>query len=200
VRKLLIIGSCLIVAGLVSTFQEAAAVGNDVGAAVKAYRRGDYQAAAAILLPLARQGNVVAQFNIGLLYKKGLGVPKNYGLAAQWYRRAADSGYAAAQNELGLLYGYGLGVPLDYRKSIYWLRRAARQGHMKGQNNLARRYYLGVGVKKDLVKAYMWVLLSARQGEPQAKKGLTFLRRRLTPAQIRQAEQMAARFKPRRER
>jgi len=46
---------------------------------------------------LAEQGQCLAQFNLGLLYDLGEGVPQSYAEAAKWYRKAADQGSALAQ-------------------------------------------------------------------------------------------------------
>ena len=37
-------------------------------------------------LALAEQGNVNAQFNLGIMYGNGLGVPENNVEAVRWYR------------------------------------------------------------------------------------------------------------------
>tara|TARA_R110002049_G_scaffold225149_1_gene396965 strand:- start:113 stop:382 length:270 start_codon:yes stop_codon:yes gene_type:complete len=52
-----------------------------------------------------------AQYNLGLLYDNGEGVPENDVEAVQWYWLAAQQGDAGAQNNLGLMYGNGEGVP-----------------------------------------------------------------------------------------
>ena len=68
----------------------------DFQAGVDAYNRGDYASAMREWRPLAEQGNADAQFNVGVLYAKGLGVPPNYIQARQWYKQAAAQGYAKA--------------------------------------------------------------------------------------------------------
>jgi TPR repeat protein len=50
------------------------------------------------------QGDAYAQFNLGLLYHLGQGVPQDYGKARQWWERAAAQGDAMAQNNLGSIY------------------------------------------------------------------------------------------------
>ena len=62
--------------------------------AMQAYDRGDYATAFREWLPRAQQGSVEAQYNLGLLYAQGQGVPQDAGQAIQWFRRAADQGYA----------------------------------------------------------------------------------------------------------
>jgi uncharacterized protein len=64
--------------------------------AMQAYDRGDYATALRAWLPRAQQGIVEAQYNLGLLYAQGQGVPQDDGQAIQWFRRAADQGYAPA--------------------------------------------------------------------------------------------------------
>ena len=82
----------------------------DAGAA---YQRGDYATALRLLQPLATQGDVNAQNNLGLLYQNGQGVPQDHNEAMRLFRLAVAQGYARAQNNLGLMYLNGLGVPQD---------------------------------------------------------------------------------------
>ena len=55
----------------------------------------------------AEQGDVKAQYNLGVCYYKGEGVPKNYVEGARWIRKAAEKGYAEAQYKLGIGYDNG---------------------------------------------------------------------------------------------
>jgi len=52
----------------------------------------------------AEQGHAEAQFNLGLMYIDGQGVPQDYTQAAQWYRKAAEQGDATAQGMLRARY------------------------------------------------------------------------------------------------
>ncbi len=101
-----------------------------------AYERGDYALAFRLYTTLADQGNAVAQFNLGLMYDYGDGVPENNAKAAKWYRRAAGQGNAYAQNNLGLVYSNGEGVPQDYAEAARWYparwyRRRRRAGQRR---------------------------------------------------------------------
>ena len=58
----------------------------------------------------AEQGNAYAQFNLGLMYKKGEGVSHDDARAFIWLRLAALQGLAFAQNHLGAMYYHGRGV------------------------------------------------------------------------------------------
>ena len=87
---------------------------------VTAYNRGDYETALREMRPLAEQGNAPAQFNLGVMYLNGRGVPQDYAEAARWYRKAAEQGFADAQFYLGAMYGDGQGVPQDYIQAHMW--------------------------------------------------------------------------------
>ncbi len=52
--------------------------GDDFQDGFNAAHRGDFKTAYSLLLPLAEQGHASAQYNLGVMYEKGLGVPKDY--------------------------------------------------------------------------------------------------------------------------
>jgi uncharacterized protein len=51
---------------------------------VAAYEKGDYTTALRLLRPIADQGDAGAQYNLGLMYANGQGVPQDYAAAANW--------------------------------------------------------------------------------------------------------------------
>ncbi len=55
-----------------------------------AYQRGDYATDIRELRPLAKQGNTNAQFNLGIMYSEGKGVPQDYAQAHMWFNLAAS--------------------------------------------------------------------------------------------------------------
>ena len=81
--------------------------------------------AVAELRAAAEQGDAVAQFNLGVMYATGEGVPQDDAEAARWYRLAAEQGNADAQYDLGLRYATGLGVPEDDVTAHMWFNFAA---------------------------------------------------------------------------
>ena len=109
----------------------------------------------------AKAGNAMAQYNLGLMYDKGEGVPQDKAEAVKWYRKAAEQGDADAQVNLGFMYGNGDGVPQDDTEALKWHRKSAEQGHGFAQNNLTTMYRLGDGVPEDYTKAYMFYNLAA---------------------------------------
>jgi TPR repeat protein len=65
-----------------------------------AYNRGDYVPAIRVFRTLAEQGNVKAQNVLGVMFRKGEGVPKNPARAHMWFSFAAKRGEAGARAEL----------------------------------------------------------------------------------------------------
>ena len=65
-----------------------------------AAQNGDFATALRQWTPLAKQGDAVAQFNLGLMYRNGNGVPQDYKTAAKWYKIAAEQEDADAQSSL----------------------------------------------------------------------------------------------------
>ena len=145
------------------------ASGADFGEGFGAYLRGDYAAALKEWRPLAEQGDAVAQFNLGLMYAKGEGVPEDAREAVRWYRKAAEQGNAIAQFWLGVMYAGGKGIPEDAREAVRWYRKAAEQGNAYAQLNLGVMYADGEGVPEDAREAVRWYRKAAEQGHARAQ-------------------------------
>ena len=58
-----------------------------------AAQSGDFATALREWKPLAEQGNVDAQFNLGWMYDTGQGVLQNYKTAVKWWRLSPVSAY-----------------------------------------------------------------------------------------------------------
>ena len=101
----------------------------DFQAGLDAYQAGDYATALKEFRSLAEQGNVDAQYNIGVIYHQVEGVTQDYKEAAKWYRLAAEQGLALSQHDLGLLYEKGQGLTENYVIAHMWFNIAARDGN-----------------------------------------------------------------------
>ena len=86
----------------------------------------------------AEQGNVIAQFNLGVRYDDGEGVKQNREEAVKWYRKAAEQGNVFAQFNLGVSYYKGEGVEQDNAEASKWFRKAAEQGCDRAKKALER--------------------------------------------------------------
>ena len=109
----------------------------------------------------ANAGDSIAQYEMGLRYADGEGVPQNYQDAMAWFAKAAENGNSKAQWKLGLGYMKGIGVPHDERKAVVWFKRAANQGDVRAQSALSDAYLSGRGIPRDYVCAYTWSAISA---------------------------------------
>jgi TPR repeat protein len=101
----------------------------DFNSGLTAYNKGDYTTAAKEWRPLAEQGVAAAQFNLGLLYLDGHGVPQDPAEAAKWFTKSAEQDYTQAQHNLGAMYGAGQGVKRDYVQAYKWLNICAAKGN-----------------------------------------------------------------------
>jgi TPR repeat protein len=166
-----------------------------------AFRKNDYAKALQIWQVLADRGEIRAQDAIAFMYQNGLGVPQDYAQAIVWYRRAASQGSASAQHSLGLQYDQGQGVPEDGKEAVMWYRRAAEQGYPNAQSNLATMYAQGRGVPKDFIEAHKWTNLAASREDNEKFRTLCArdrdnLARRMTVAQLDDAQRRAREWKP----
>lgn len=89
-----------------------------------AFYRFDYGTALGEWIPLAEAGDSRAQYQLGLMYYRGEGLPQDYEKAALWYRRAAERGDVDAQLNLGLMLAQGLGVTQSFFEAFQWFELA----------------------------------------------------------------------------
>jgi TPR repeat protein len=118
---------CKIAAGLVVCTLAIPAFA-DFEAGLRAYENKDYATALQEWRPLAENGDAAAQFNLGLMYYDGTGVPQDFKQAASWFQRSADQGYTKSQLNLGAMYAIGRGVKRDYVRSYFWFSLCAAGG------------------------------------------------------------------------
>ncbi len=120
--------------------------GDDLKDGLDAAQRKDYKKAYKLWLPLAEQGNAVAQYNLGQMYRQGQEVPQDYKEAGKWYRLSAEQGNASAQYNLGNRYYKGKGVPQDYVLAHMWLNLCGSSGDSE------QYQYEELGAPKDCAK------------------------------------------------
>lgn len=100
-------------------------------------REKDFVGAFNDLLTAASIGNNTDAMNIlGLAYRQGNGVDKDYYLAAYWMKKAADNGNVFAAYNLAGMYASARGVCLDYAEASRLYQLAASKGH-----TIAHRYF-----------------------------------------------------------
>ena len=116
----------------------------------------------------AIDGDVKAQFNLGLIYFKGqprFGIPKNYKRAFYWWKKSAEKGHYKAQYGLYILYVKGLGTLKDLNRANYWKEKAlqniAAYKNYKAAENYKRQ--------RDNKKAILLFYKSAKLGNADAQ-------------------------------
>ncbi len=120
----------------------------------------------------------------------------DYDTALKELRPLAEQGEEEAQYFLGIMYDQGQGVPQNDQEAVRWYRLAAEKRDASAQFNLGFKYVKGYGVPKDYVLAHMWMNLAAAQGSENAVEFRDLLEKRMTPAQLAEAQRLAREWKP----
>lgn len=143
----------------------------DFEAGKVAFETGNYAAALKEWEPLAAQGAPHAQYNVALMYAKGLGVPVDLHRAAELYEKAAAQGIVPAQYNIALMYQAGEGVPKDNAKALKWFQRAANNGDPNAATGLAAMLENEASFRNP-AEAEKWYRKSAEQGVASAQFNL----------------------------
>ena len=99
----------------------------------EAGKKGNLAEAAHRFKCSAEEGYAPAQFYLGLMSLKGLGVKKNDKNAFKLFEDAAEQGYPASQLNLGLMYSSGRGTKKNFIYSHMWLSLSVAQGVKRGK-------------------------------------------------------------------
>jgi eukaryotic-like serine/threonine-protein kinase len=142
---------------------------NELSAAMT---RQDYARAVELARPLAQGGDREAQFTLGWLYEKGLGVSRDDKQAALTYQQAAQQGQVTAQLRLGAMYETGRGVEHSDEQAFYWYRKAGEQGDTEAENDVGLMYLSGKGTKQSDFDAAVWFSKAADRNNAKALKNL----------------------------
>jgi TPR repeat protein len=86
----------------------------------------------------AKQGYSAAQYNLGIMYLNGKGVPRNPQLAKDYFMKAADSRHRAACYELGMMYEEGRYVGRDLEEAYICYTLAAQGRHKEASQKRAQ--------------------------------------------------------------
>jgi hypothetical protein len=85
---------------------------------------------------LADHGDAEAQWQMGVRYDEGDGVPKDDSQAMLWFQLAGEQGHVDAQAHLGAYYWAGRGVPKDLLKAYMWSWIALAGGDENSKSRL----------------------------------------------------------------
>src|ERR1035438_6969055 len=88
--------------------------------------------------PKTDYGDAEVQFGMGLKFAADTGAARDYGQAAEWYRKAAEQNHSLAQFNLGVMYANGQGMIRDNGQSVIWFGKAAQLGDAGAQFSLGK--------------------------------------------------------------
>lgn len=118
----------------------------------------------------AEQGDVDAEFSLGLMYYYGQGFEENNDEAFKWLKMAAEQGKREAQYLLAIMYSNGYGTEKDNDEALKWFKKAAEQGEREAQFELGRMYIkYGKGTQEDYKEGFRWTAAAAEQGHAWAQ-------------------------------
>ena len=130
-----------------------------------AARSGDFTTALREWTPLAEQGNSQSQYNLGVMYENGNGVPKDHKTAVKWYKLAAEQGHADAQKKV-----QEFQKKIAEQNELRALQASAKQGDANSQYLLGLMYDNGDGVPENDREEVKWYKLAAEQGHADAQE------------------------------
>lgn len=127
-----------------------------IDAAFGAYQRGLYLTALNLAKPRAEAGDAAAQTLLGEIYSRGLGVPVDPKLAAEWYSKAAAQNDAYAQFQYAVLLLDGKHVEADKAQAERLMEKAAEAGNSMAQFNYAQILMKNSPGESGINAAYPW--------------------------------------------
>jgi TPR repeat protein len=131
------------------------------------------------------------EYEQGLAYAFGDGVPQNDRTAFNLFYEAAEKGYALAQYKVGVAFAYGEGVRQDSKSAAEWYRKAAEQGYTIAQRNLATMYLDGKGIEQNKIQALAWYTVVASSGNAMDIRRRDILEKELTEIELSQSQELA---------
>ncbi|CAN5554546.1 hypothetical protein BH10PSE7_BH10PSE7_37300 [soil metagenome] len=151
---------------------------DDLKKAQKAYRKGDFERAKRFFEKSSEDGNIVADWYLGHMYRLGRGVNRDEAKAFSYYSRVADAfdGEERDQNRLRIMLDALVRVADYYRtgnkaarikvnpeRSLRIYRLASTYGHPGAQYALGAMNLSGEGVRQSPDQALRWLMTSARK-------------------------------------
>ena len=142
------------------------------------FQKKDYAGACLKFEKAAEIGNAHAQYMLGQLHEKGLGVKEDYRAASVFYHMAAENGNADAQFRLGEWCKLGMGGMEEKNETARkWYAMAADQGHAEAATMLGWMFFLSNDSKDGEISkqlAYKWFKSASSNSEAQFGLGLMY--------------------------
>ncbi|MGQ3892406.1 tetratricopeptide repeat protein [Legionella sp. CNM-4043-24] len=135
-------------------------VDNDYASAMQNYQRA------------AETGDAIAQYNLGLIYENGKGVPVDNKKAMILFEKSAQQGHARSMTQLAGLYFKGQDGKRDDQQALYWYKKAASLGESGALYQLGLFSETGVIIPLNFPDALSFYQQSADHGNDKAKLAL----------------------------
>ena len=132
------------------------------------YDKGDFAKAFAAFQKAADEGDSRADFELGVMYLYGRGIPLDDDKAFNSFAKSANKGNLGGVFMLGRMYIEGIGTEQDKDKAITIYAKAADAGKPFFQYLLGEYYADGVFVEKDTDKALALLKKAADGGSGYA--------------------------------
>lgn len=152
---------------------------DDLKKAKRAYKNGNYERAVKLFRSASDDGNLVADWYLGHMYRQGRGVPRNDAMAYSYYSRVAEhyDPDEDDQNRLRITVDAMVRIA-DYQRTgavnaglapdppaaaRSYLKIATAYGHPAAQYALGVMSIKGEGVKKNPQQGLKWLMAAARK-------------------------------------
>ena len=152
----------------------------------QALEQRDYKTALYYLSLFAANGDAKANYNLGIMYREGLGVEKDDVQSLTHFIEAAESGHMLGNYAVGLAFLTGQGSDIEAEAAIYYFTEAALLGHAISPIEIGNLYFQGTLIEKDLVSAHFWWSLAHDRNAPGASKNLGILMTKMSQKQKKQ--------------
>ena len=145
----------------------------------QALKNKEYNKALFYLSYEANLGDDRAQYNLGVMYRKGLGVPKNDNEAFGWFFLSANQGNILAKYALGNAYLKGEGINKNYLLAFKSYKYAGLKGHPMARLNIGNMYFSGLGINRNYPKAYLWWRFAEDQNTNGARENIEMVEKKM---------------------
>ncbi|WP_133140780.1 tetratricopeptide repeat protein [Legionella genomosp. 1] len=132
----------------------------------------DYANAADNYSRAAATGDAIAQYDLGLLYENGKGMPVNPEKAREYFQQAAEQGYGKAMTQLAGLYFNGINGIRDEQQALHWYKKAVAAGDSGAMYQLGLLSETGVATKLDFPNAVSYYQQASDLGNEKAQMAL----------------------------
>ncbi|MGB2738941.1 MAG: tetratricopeptide repeat protein [Cognaticolwellia sp.] len=103
------------------------------------------------LIAAARNDDIEAKVQVGLMYMYGEGINQDFDKAVYWFKESAKDNHPQGQKMLAFTY-YGN----QNKQAFKYFKKAALQGDLEAQHWISNLYYRGEGVRQSTSEADYW--------------------------------------------